>query len=158
MSMHRASEFFGFSISYTILNLPLSILYLPFISLFLKIFRGERETSMCDCLIRAPYWGHGLQPRHVPWMGIERATLWLACWHSSHWATPARAYLYLLIPVPFPHFPLTPLITFNVTSISVILFLFLLFAKFVICIELLMCIATLMFIFFIFFFFLDESL
>ena len=23
-----------------------------------------------------PYWGPGLQPRHVPWLGIELATLW----------------------------------------------------------------------------------
>ena len=29
---------------------------------------GERrkETSMCGCLSHAPYWGLGLQPRHVP--------------------------------------------------------------------------------------------
>ena len=25
-----------------------------------------RETSVCGCLLRAPYWGPGLQPRHVP--------------------------------------------------------------------------------------------
>ena len=25
-----------------------------------------RETSMCGCLLHAPYWGPGLQPRHVP--------------------------------------------------------------------------------------------
>ena len=25
-----------------------------------------RETSMCGCLPCAPYWGPGLQPRHVP--------------------------------------------------------------------------------------------
>ena len=32
-------------------------------------FRGEgreRETSMCGCLLCTPYWGPGLQPRHVP--------------------------------------------------------------------------------------------
>ena len=29
-----------------------------------------RETSMCGCLSRAPYWGPGLQPRHVPLLGI----------------------------------------------------------------------------------------
>ena len=40
---------------------------------FLFIFReGKggrkrgRETSMCGCLSHAPYWGPGLQPRHVP--------------------------------------------------------------------------------------------
>ena len=41
---------------------------------FLKILfivdRGEgrekkRETSMCGCLLCAPYWGPGLQPRPV---------------------------------------------------------------------------------------------
>ena len=25
-----------------------------------------RETSMCGCLSRSPYWGPALQPRHVP--------------------------------------------------------------------------------------------
>ena len=50
-----------------------------FIYLFLE--RGEgrergRETSMCGCLSRAPYWGPGPQPRHVPWLGIYPATLW----------------------------------------------------------------------------------
>ena len=33
MSMGHAYKFFGFSISYTILNLPLSMLYLPFMLL-----------------------------------------------------------------------------------------------------------------------------
>ena len=31
------------------------------------------------------------QPRHVPWLGIELATVWFAGWRSGHWATPARA-------------------------------------------------------------------
>ena len=40
-----------------------------FIYLFLD--RGEgrekgRETSMCGCFSRAPYWGPGPQPRHAP--------------------------------------------------------------------------------------------
>ena len=26
----------------------------------------ERKTSMCGCLLQAPYWGPGQQPRHVP--------------------------------------------------------------------------------------------
>ena len=25
-----------------------------------------RETSMCGCLLSAPYWGPGPKPRHVP--------------------------------------------------------------------------------------------
>ena len=40
-----------------------------FIYLFLDRGKGKekgRETSMCGCLSRAPYWGPGLQPRHVP--------------------------------------------------------------------------------------------
>ena len=28
--------------------------------------KRRRETSMCGCLSRAPYWEPGLQPRHVP--------------------------------------------------------------------------------------------
>ena len=46
---------------------------------------------MGGCLSRVPTWGPGPQPRHVPWLGIEPATLWFAGWHSIHWATPARA-------------------------------------------------------------------
>ena len=37
-----------------------------------------RETSMCGCLSRGLHWGRGLQPRHVPWPGIQPATLWFA--------------------------------------------------------------------------------
>ena len=69
-----------------------------FISLFLD--RGEekkkeRETTRCGCLSHAPYWGPGPQPRHVPWLGIEQATLWFAGQHSIHWATPSREYFFL---------------------------------------------------------------
>ena len=49
---------------------------------------------MCGCLSCAPSQGPGLQPRHVPWLGIEPATLWLAGPCSIHWDTPARAYLH----------------------------------------------------------------
>ena len=49
---------------------------------------------MCGCLSRTPYWGPGLQPRHVPWLGIELVTLWFTGWHSIHWATPAMAVFY----------------------------------------------------------------
>ena len=38
MPMGHTYKFFGFSVSYTILNLPLSILYLPFMLLILCIF------------------------------------------------------------------------------------------------------------------------
>ena len=52
-----------------------------------------RETSVCGHLSCTPHRGPGLQPRHVPWLGIELATLWFAAWHSVHWATPAMAQL-----------------------------------------------------------------
>ena len=45
---------------------------------------------MCGCLSHAPYGGPGLQPRHVPGLGIVAGTLYLAGWHSIHGATPAR--------------------------------------------------------------------
>ena len=57
-----------------------------FLRFYLFIFRegtGGRkrgkEISVCGCLSRAPYWGPGLQPRHVPRLGIEPAS-----WHSIH--------------------------------------------------------------------------
>ena len=70
------------------------LFFLTFIYLFLETGEGRekerKRTSMCSCLLRAPHWEHGLQPRHVPWLGMEPvATLWLA--GSVHWASPARA-------------------------------------------------------------------
>ena len=53
--------------------------------------KGGRETSICGCLLHTPSWGPSPPPRHVPWLGIKPATLWLADQHSVHWATPARA-------------------------------------------------------------------
>ena len=44
-----------------------------------------RETSMCGCLSCTPNWGHGPQPRHVPWLGIEPVTLWFLGQRSVHW-------------------------------------------------------------------------
>ena len=69
-----------------------------FIYLFLE--RGEErekeERNICGYLSCAPNWGSGLQPRHVPWLGIKPATLWLAGPCSIHWATPARAQICFL--------------------------------------------------------------
>ena len=47
---------------------------------------GERGrgTSMYSCLLHTPYWGPGLQPRHVPRQGIEPVTLWFAGPRSIH--------------------------------------------------------------------------
>ena len=57
---------------------------------------GEKESG---CLLSTP-WGPGPQPRHVPWLGIEPATLWFTGRHSIHWATPARAEtLYLILQI-----------------------------------------------------------
>ena len=49
-----------------------------FIYLFLEGKGGRksgRKTSMCGCPSCGPHWGPGPQPRHVPWLGIEPATL-----------------------------------------------------------------------------------
>ena len=64
---------------------------------YLFIFRERkggrkrgREPSICGCLLCVPYWGPGLQPRHVPWLGMELVTFCFAGRHSIHWITPAR--------------------------------------------------------------------
>ena len=61
-------------------------IFKDFIYLFVE--RGEEmeeegEASMCGCLLSAPYWGHGLQPRQVPCLGIEPATRWSIGRHST---------------------------------------------------------------------------
>ena len=43
-----------------------------------------RETSMCGCVSHAPSWGPGMQPRHVPRLGIEPVTPWFTGWCSIH--------------------------------------------------------------------------
>ena len=65
------------------------------LKLYLFLERGGgrgrgRETSVCDCLLRVPYWGPGPQPRPELWLGTDPATLWLSGRHSIHWATPDR--------------------------------------------------------------------
>ena len=52
---------------------------------------------MCGCLSHTPYWGPGLQPKHVSWLGIEPVTLWFAGRCSIHWATPTRAICFKYI-------------------------------------------------------------
>ena len=69
---------------------------------FIFIFRDRRrvgERERCGCLVQAPNWGPRLQPRHVPWLGIKPVTLWFAGQHSIHWATPARAEIYIIFPL-----------------------------------------------------------
>ena len=48
---------------------------------------------MCGCLPCTHHQGPGLQPRHVPWLGIKPATIWFAGQHSVHWATPPRTLM-----------------------------------------------------------------
>ena len=54
-----------------------SVIYLLIVEFFFKkmfylfLDRGEgredeRETSVCGCRLHTPFWGPGLQPRHVP--------------------------------------------------------------------------------------------
>ena len=82
---------------------PLFFLFKILFIYFLQSRKGGRkrgrETSMCGCLLCVSYWGPGLQPRHVPWLGIQLAALWFKGWHSIHWTTPAREYLTFLSPV-----------------------------------------------------------
>ena len=80
-----------------------------FFKIVLFIFREEkgrgkerRETSVCGCLSSIPHWGPSLHPRHVSQLGIELATLWFTGWHSTHWATPARAEGLVLMPKIIP--------------------------------------------------------
>ena len=58
-----------------------------FIYLFLERGKGGRkrgrETSMCGCLSDDPHWGPGLQPRYMPSLGINPATLWFAAHAES---------------------------------------------------------------------------
>ena len=65
-----------------------------FLRFYLFVFRevkGEtgRETSLCGCLLHAPYWRPGSQPRPAPWLGMEPVNFWFTGRHSIHWATPA---------------------------------------------------------------------
>ena len=58
--------------------------------------KEEREKHQCMVASRVPPTRRpGQKPRHVPWLGMEPATLWFTGWHSIHWATPARAQFIL---------------------------------------------------------------
>ena len=41
------------------------------------------SLSMCGCLSCTPYWGAGLQPKHMPWLGVELVTLWFTAHTQS---------------------------------------------------------------------------
>ena len=100
------SEDFKFSIFFFFFK---SLFHSHFLNRFYLFIlnRGEgkkrgRETSMCGCFCfsHAPpptplgTWP-GPQPRHVPWLGIKSATLWFTSRCSIHWATPARAFIFI---------------------------------------------------------------
>ena len=70
-------------------NNLVSILYFFFLIFRQRGREGEREGEKRQCVV-APYWGPGLPPRHVPWLEIQRVTLWFAGWHSIYWAAPGR--------------------------------------------------------------------
>ena len=84
-----------------------------FIYLFILDREGrekERKRILHQCVVAScpPPTGTwlGPQPRHVPWLGIEQATLWFTGRCSIHWATPARANSFL-------HTLLTKLISYH---------------------------------------------
>ena len=93
MVLPYTSKFLQFFVT-VVIYLPVLIFLKGFTYLFFREGKGGekrgRETSTCGCLSRGPHWGPGLQPRHVPWLGIKPMTLWFAGCHSIHWATPAR--------------------------------------------------------------------
>ena len=78
-----------------------------FIYLFLERGEGrEKERvrhSNVWLLLAHPHQRPKPQPRHVPWLGIELATLWFSGRHSIHWATPARA-IYIFLKILFIYF------------------------------------------------------
>ena len=50
------------------------------------------KTRECRCL----NWGSNLQPRCVPWLGIQPATSWLWDDTPANWATPASVSPFIL--------------------------------------------------------------
>ena len=87
---------------YSGLDLIYSSISTHFLNIFIYLFldtgegREKEERNINVWLpLTHPLWGPGLQPRHVPWLGIEPVALWFAGQHSVHWATPARVYSFL---------------------------------------------------------------
>ena len=55
----------------------------------------EKERHWLVASSVYPDQGPNQHLRHVPWLGIKLATLWFAGLHSIHWATPAKAKIFL---------------------------------------------------------------
>ena len=91
--------------------------FFSFERFYLFLERGEeRERNInvpVGWLSHAPNWGPGLQPRHVPWLGIKLVTFWFVVQHSIHWTTPARAkYDNMLMVAQTKAYPLSLAFTF----------------------------------------------
>ena len=74
------------------------VYFLDIIYLFLERGReGGREGEKHQCVVfhTHPTGDLDLQPRHVPWLRIEPATLWFTGQCSIHWATPSRAIYFI---------------------------------------------------------------
>ena len=54
----------------------------------------EKHWSVASCM--CPDWGLNLQPRYVPWAGIEPVTFWCMGQHSNQLRHLARAYNLIL--------------------------------------------------------------
>ena len=64
----------------------------------------EREKHRSVASHICPNWELNLQPRYVPWLGIEPTTFWCMGWHSNQPSNPARAQTFVHWPEPCFHF------------------------------------------------------
>ena len=76
---------------------PLNCSFLLFFKDFIYLFLERREEKELEkernINVWLPLTCPLLQPRQVPWLGIEPVTLWFTGLHSIHCTTPARAYI-----------------------------------------------------------------
>ena len=63
--------------------------------------RGRETLASIYCLLHAPNWGPGPQPRHVPWLGIEPANCQFTGQRSMYWATQPCLSFFSLHPRTF---------------------------------------------------------
>ena len=93
-------------VSHILMFLSLSFFFLNlFKRFYLFLERGEGREQEKEkninvwFLSRSPHWGPGLQPRHVPWLGIEPVTQ-TACAQSTELHQPGLSLPFFLPPVP----------------------------------------------------------